>query len=235
MKGKPLTASLKKLDEIRFDWTITSTDYEDFNGAFKKIDAEAKKDYVVTDTKSVDYDDRSLTVEADTKTHLAEVAREKKFLKELKGKVPYKGMPEEYIDDTIVGEHDDSEENHIDETTDYTWYSDDGEYTTLVVACADGKVTSVDKRDKDIFWTSSGKPNFSADKDKILEKREEEQTRSNTGSSGSSSGGGDMVWIPRTGSKYHYDSSCSNMRNPSKVTKSEAINMGFEPCKKCAW
>ncbi|MBQ7329729.1 MAG: MBL fold metallo-hydrolase [Oscillospiraceae bacterium] len=43
----------------------------------------------------------------------------------------------------------------------------------------------------------------------------------------------DMVWIPKTGSKYHSSSSCSNMKNPSKVTKSEAINLGYEPCKKC--
>lgn len=43
----------------------------------------------------------------------------------------------------------------------------------------------------------------------------------------------DMVWIPKTGSKYHRNSSCSNMKNPSQVTKSQAINRGYEPCKKC--
>jgi len=63
-------------------------------------------------------------------------------------------------------------------------------------------------------------------------------TRSNTGgsesavSSGSSSG--TMVWIPKTGSKYHYRSSCSNMKNPTQVTLEEAIRRGYEPCKKCA-
>lgn len=41
------------------------------------------------------------------------------------------------------------------------------------------------------------------------------------------------VWIPKTGSKYHSHSSCSNMKNPSKVTKSEAESMGYGPCKKC--
>ena len=41
------------------------------------------------------------------------------------------------------------------------------------------------------------------------------------------------VWIPRTGSKYHIRSSCSNMKNPSKVKKSEAIARGYEPCSKC--
>ena len=38
------------------------------------------------------------------------------------------------------------------------------------------------------------------------------------------------VWIPRTGSKYHSRSSCSNMKNPSKVKKSDAIARGYEPC-----
>ncbi len=44
---------------------------------------------------------------------------------------------------------------------------------------------------------------------------------------------GDMVWIPKTGKKYHSSSSCSNMKNPSKVTRSEAINRGYDPCQKC--
>lgn len=44
---------------------------------------------------------------------------------------------------------------------------------------------------------------------------------------------GDYVWIPNSGHKYHSKPSCSGMKNPSKVTKEEAIQMGFEPCKKC--
>lgn len=43
-----------------------------------------------------------------------------------------------------------------------------------------------------------------------------------------------MVWIPtRGGTKYHSHSSCSNMNGPRHVTISEAISLGFEPCKKC--
>ena len=45
--------------------------------------------------------------------------------------------------------------------------------------------------------------------------------------------GGDMVWIPNSGSKYHTHSGCSNMKNPSHVTKEEAIRRGYDPCKKC--
>lgn len=41
------------------------------------------------------------------------------------------------------------------------------------------------------------------------------------------------VWIPQTGAKYHRNSNCSNMKNPSKVKKSVAENWGYTPCKKC--
>lgn len=42
-----------------------------------------------------------------------------------------------------------------------------------------------------------------------------------------------MVWIPKTGSKYHSRSGCSNMKNPTQVTKEEAIEKGYEACKRC--
>lgn len=41
------------------------------------------------------------------------------------------------------------------------------------------------------------------------------------------------VWIPQSGSKYHSSASCSNMKNPSQVTKSRAIEMGYSACKRC--
>lgn len=41
------------------------------------------------------------------------------------------------------------------------------------------------------------------------------------------------VYIPQTGSKYHSNPNCSNMNNPSQVTLETALQMGFEPCKKC--
>ena len=44
---------------------------------------------------------------------------------------------------------------------------------------------------------------------------------------------GEMVWIPESGKKYHSNSSCSNMKNPSKVSVSKAKQMGYTPCKKC--
>lgn len=42
-----------------------------------------------------------------------------------------------------------------------------------------------------------------------------------------------MVWIPRTGKKYHKKSTCSNMVSPSQVTLSEAKERGYTPCSKC--
>lgn len=43
----------------------------------------------------------------------------------------------------------------------------------------------------------------------------------------------DMVWISRTGTKYHSNPDCSNMKNPGYVTLDEAIAQGRTPCKKC--
>lgn len=51
--------------------------------------------------------------------------------------------------------------------------------------------------------------------------------------SGSSGGGGQMVWISGSGTKYHSRSSCSNMKNPWQVTVEEAQAQGRQPCKKC--
>ncbi len=44
---------------------------------------------------------------------------------------------------------------------------------------------------------------------------------------------GQLVWIPNSGSKYHIRSGCSGMKNPSQVSVQEAINLGYEPCKRC--
>lgn len=43
----------------------------------------------------------------------------------------------------------------------------------------------------------------------------------------------EMVWIPKSGSKYHSHSGCGNMKNPRQVSLEEAKNRGYEPCSKC--
>lgn len=42
-----------------------------------------------------------------------------------------------------------------------------------------------------------------------------------------------MVWIPQTGSKYHSSKYCSDMENPSQITKERAEALGYTACKKC--
>ena len=42
-----------------------------------------------------------------------------------------------------------------------------------------------------------------------------------------------LVWIPNSGSKYHSNSGCSRMKNPTQVTRSQAEAMGYTPCSKC--
>ena len=49
-----------------------------------------------------------------------------------------------------------------------------------------------------------------------------------------SSTGERNVWIPtRGGTKYHSESSCSNMIDPERVPLSTAQNRGFTACGKC--
>ncbi len=43
----------------------------------------------------------------------------------------------------------------------------------------------------------------------------------------------DMVWIPKTGEKYHSSSTCSNMKDPTQVSVATAEQRGYEPCSKC--
>ena len=46
-----------------------------------------------------------------------------------------------------------------------------------------------------------------------------------------------MVWKTRTGKKYHMDANCGNLNSSTSVqiTREEALNMGMEPCSKCAY
>lgn len=43
----------------------------------------------------------------------------------------------------------------------------------------------------------------------------------------------EMVWVSNTGSKYHSNPNCSNMRNPVQRTLSYAKSRGLSPCSKC--
>jgi hypothetical protein len=41
------------------------------------------------------------------------------------------------------------------------------------------------------------------------------------------------VYLSRTGSKYHYNPTCSNMRSPRETTLSSAVAAEKEPCSRC--
>lgn len=42
-----------------------------------------------------------------------------------------------------------------------------------------------------------------------------------------------VVWVSKTGSKYHYIQDCSGMKNPIETTLSNALAMGKQPCSNC--
>lgn len=41
------------------------------------------------------------------------------------------------------------------------------------------------------------------------------------------------VWVSRKGTKYHYSSTCSGMKNPTAMTLQQALDAGKSPCSKC--
>lgn len=43
----------------------------------------------------------------------------------------------------------------------------------------------------------------------------------------------EMVWITRTGSKYHSVPSCRNSQDSTQIPLDDAIAQGYEPCKNC--
>lgn len=58
---------------------------------------------------------------------------------------------------------------------------------------------------------------------RMLEKKQEEAAQTNTV----------MVWVSGKGKKYHSSGSCSRMKNPIQMSREEAIQKGYEPCKRC--
>ena len=69
-----------------------------------------------------------------------------------------------------------------------------------------------------------------ADEDEVLEAEADEEE---VLAAEAAVGYDEMVWIPRTGSKYHSNPDCSRMKDPSHVTLSEAESRGYTPCSKC--
>lgn len=72
-----------------------------------------------------------------------------------------------------------------------------------------------------------------AEAEAAKKKAEEEAQRKAEEEAAATEAQEEMVWVPNTGSKYHSNPNCSNMRDPREVTISEAKSEGFTPCKKC--
>ena len=103
------------------------------------------------------------------------------------------------------------------------------------------KVTNAGKK---VTWKSSNSAIVSVKNGKLTAKKKGKATitaKTNgatlkckiTVESGSSSSKSSMVWITENGTKYHSKKTCSRMKNPEKVTKEEAKELGYTPCKKC--
>lgn len=184
---------------------------------------------VVTGVKGFDFNNKQITLNTDTEQHLEDL----KILPTLADKIPYKGLNARYLSDTAVGKYDriedDSDDYDLDEGEKaYYWISDDGKYDVLKVVCKSDKVTKVKKLNKNVYWTAE-LPDFSADKDAYdaqvaaAAAAKEAQEKANE----------QMVWVSGSGSCYHSNPNCSNMRNPWEVPLSQAENMGRRACKKC--
>ncbi len=99
-----------------------------------------------------------------------------------------------------------------------------------IIISSDGKeltVTTDKSATEEQLLTPGGKSRSiakpAADENQELDPAETEQPQSQE----------TMVWIPKSGSKYHSDPECSNMKDPAQVSLSQAESMGYTPCKKC--
>lgn len=61
-------------------------------------------------------------------------------------------------------------------------------------------------------------------------KKAETTTHSQTQSSSVNT---EMVWLPKSGKRYHRDSTCSGMKEATKATLQEAIDSGYTACGRC--
>lgn len=105
---------------------------------------------------------------------------------QMRTRMPYEGMDEKYIDDTLVGKSDKHEvlkdRNGHYNGTKYYWYNNAGSDIVLIITCDDDKVKSISKYGVNIYWNSDGTPNFGASKPSYSKSY---STKSSSGYSGS--------------------------------------------------
>lgn len=121
----------------------------------------------------------------------------------------------------LVGCGTETAENATTKSVTQTTVSVSKEQTTQSVANTE-KVTKEKTTEAVTEKTEAAAP-------QVEEKQQEVEEPVVSNNSGSST----MVWIPKSGKKYHRSSSCSNMKNPSQVTIEKAQSLGYTPCSKC--
>ena len=87
-------------------------------------------------------------------------------------------------------------------------------------------------------WLSSQtattqKPIATTEKPQTTKQPETTTQKPVTTQSSNSNQSQEMVWIPESGKRYHCKSTCSGMKNPTKVTVQEAKEQGYTPCGRC--
>lgn len=119
----------------------------------------------------------------------AKEARKEKQQKEYYASIlPFEGMDEEHISDTMVGAYDDKSYTLDAETYKitsrvYSWYAENTEIVVLKVVCKDREVYSVKKYHENAYWHLDGTPWFEDDGHAIV------NYHSTSGGSSSPSGG----------------------------------------------
>lgn len=106
---------------------------------------------------------------------------EEEYIYSLKNKFPEVGMSSQYIDKTMLGTHDDYKkmngyrngEDVVIHT--YRWYSDNRQDIVFVAECYSGYVKEAHKVNENIYWTSSGTPNFGAKASVTTKKKDEKK------------------------------------------------------------
>ncbi len=101
----------------------------------------------------------------------------------------------------------------------------------------ENKVVEKDKEESSIFdesvETEKETTKTETKVESFVEKEPEKETNTVTVPSQPETSG-NLVWIPTNGGvKYHKKSSCSNMKNPIRVTIETAKSNGFGPCGRC--
>ena len=236
--GMSVPEALETADEWRFEYTLFNYGKEDCTKSYEALDEEQQDEWLVLKVQEIKREESTVAFIVDTKDNIA--AREKDKLKACVKKSVVDAQ--EIID-------------KLNYTCDLVNY-DGKEYTSNFAALSTKEkaqwvvlaVSGIDTDEKTLTVSMDTKKNIEARRKAAEEKKKKEAekkkkaaaaaakaaetgaaatTRSNT------SGGGEMVWIPRTGHKYHSNPNCSNMKNPSQVSLSQAISMGYDACKKC--